>query len=319
MTSFAPFFPRVGRRLEPGEAPTLLSTRALQVHYVAATAPMFGVIGSLVVVAITATFWSTVPHWLLLTWAVVTFLLLIPAPIMLLGLRGRAFDDAEAQMLIDWITRFAVFRAAAWGIGAALFYQYATPIQLTLLSVLIVGNTMASISALMAIPRAASLFALCTVLPLAMAFVIEGEIAHVVIGGLLAAYALGARFAAGQTFAFVQSEAELRKDLLDNQTQLKQAKLEADAANRTKSDFVAHMSHELRTPLNAIIGFSDVISSEMFGNVGARYTSYARDINESGKHLLALINDVLDLSRIEAGVLSLHESEVNIGTCAAVV
>jgi len=82
----------------------------------------------------------------------------------------------------------------------------------------------------------------------------------------------------------------------------------AESANRAKSSFLANMSHELRTPLNAIIGFSEVMTHEMFGPVGStRYLEYSRLIHESGGHLLELINSVLDMSKIEAGKLDLFE------------
>jgi signal transduction histidine kinase len=88
---------------------------------------------------------------------------------------------------------------------------------------------------------------------------------------------------------------------------------EAEIANRTKSEFLANMSHELRTPLNAIIGFSDIIKDERLGPVGStKYREYADDINESGQHLLALINDILDLSKIESGTDELHEENIDI-------
>ena len=86
----------------------------------------------------------------------------------------------------------------------------------------------------------------------------------------------------------------------------------AEAANHAKSEFLANMSHELRTPLNAILGFSEVIKSQMFGPLSERYRSYAGDIFSSGKHLLELINEILDLSKLEAGKLELHEEEVNL-------
>lgn len=87
----------------------------------------------------------------------------------------------------------------------------------------------------------------------------------------------------------------------------------AEAANKAKSDFLANMSHELRTPLNAIIGFSEILQNRMFGPLGsAKYDEYANDINNSGKHLLGLINDILDMSKIEAGRLQLACERIDI-------
>ena len=83
-------------------------------------------------------------------------------------------------------------------------------------------------------------------------------------------------------------------------------KVRAEGANKAKSEFLANMSHELRTPLNAINGFSEIMVGEMFGSLGdPRYKGYAQDILSSGQHLLALINDILDMSKIEAGKMSL--------------
>ncbi len=85
--------------------------------------------------------------------------------------------------------------------------------------------------------------------------------------------------------------------------------LNAESANRAKTEFLANMSHELRTPLNAIIGFSEVIQNEIMGKAqnNPRYVDYARDIRQAGTHLLGVINDILDIAKIEAGQLDLHE------------
>ena len=91
---------------------------------------------------------------------------------------------------------------------------------------------------------------------------------------------------------------------------LAEAQRAADFANRSKTEFLANMSHELRTPLNAILGFSEMIARKMSGPVAEKYVGYARDIHKSGEHLLDLINDVLDLSKLEAGKLELHESDI---------
>ncbi len=87
---------------------------------------------------------------------------------------------------------------------------------------------------------------------------------------------------------------------------------ELELANKHKSEFLANMSHELRTPLNAIIGFSEVLSEKMFGEVNDKQLEYLLDIHTSGHHLLSLINDILDLSKIEAGRMELDLATVNL-------
>src|SRR6185436_269396 len=87
---------------------------------------------------------------------------------------------------------------------------------------------------------------------------------------------------------------------------------ELETTSRHKSEFLANMSHELRTPLNAILGFSEVLKEKMFGEVNDKQMEYLQDIHGSGKHLLSLVNDILDLSKIEAGKMELELTDFDL-------
>ncbi len=114
-----------------------------------------------------------------------------------------------------------------------------------------------------------------------------------------------------KTFA-TQSALAIQNARLFREIAHKSAQLEA--ASRHKSEFLANMSHELRTPLNAIIGFSEVLTERMFGELNDKQTEYLQDILESGRHLLSLINDILDLSKIEAGRMELEVTDFDLPT-----
>jgi len=102
-------------------------------------------------------------------------------------------------------------------------------------------------------------------------------------------------------------------DLKASERRLIQARNQAETANLAKSEFLANMNHELRTPLNAIIGFSEIIAHELFGPLGnEKYLDYIKDIHQSSLHLLSIIKDVLDMSKIEAGKLELSRERLNI-------
>jgi PAS domain S-box-containing protein len=131
-------------------------------------------------------------------------------------------------------------------------------------------------------------------------------------GGLIPLFMTMGRIGTSDKFCAVLRDITHWKNI---EEELVAARRVAETANTQKSDFLAKISHEIRTPLNAIIGFSEVMASERFGPIGnQRYREYLRDIHVSGAHLMSLINDLLDLSKIEAGKVDLAFEAVPVNT-----
>jgi len=111
---------------------------------------------------------------------------------------------------------------------------------------------------------------------------------------------------------FNNMASQLKASYAELERRVEERTAQLEVANRHKSEFLANMSHELRTPLNAIIGFSEVLTERMFGELNAKQLEYLEDIHSSGHHLLNLINDILDLSKIEAGKMDLDLSRFDL-------
>ena len=183
--------------------------------------------------------------------------------------------------------------------------------------------------------RTVALFVLGILLALAASFILARRLAHPILAVQRGAARLGAGHlqtrievhtgdeveALASEFNLMASELQELYTGLERKVAEKTAELEA--ANRHKSEFLANMSHELRTPLNAVIGFSDVLKERMFGDLNAKQLEYVRDIHSSGQHLLSLINDILDLSKVEAGAMSLDLQEFDVaaavGNCCTLI
>jgi signal transduction histidine kinase len=182
----------------------------------------------------------------------------------------------------------------------------------------IVGMHFTAMSAVVYIPDPTVSVSGVVFEPNALAIAVAAVTALIMALGLIAAlvdHHLAARASgeAERLRAHINALEETKRQLEATSSELSAALVAADSANQAKSEFLAAMSHELRTPLNAVIGFSEILTMEALGPLGnARYLEYARDIRGSGKHLLALINDILDLSRFDAGQADLQEDEVSV-------
>ncbi len=131
------------------------------------------------------------------------------------------------------------------------------------------------------------------------------------ISTYIALVGIVAALVVGTTFWFLSRLSAQREQ---DSALLTRSKIQAEAASRSKGEFLANMSHELRTPLNAIIGFSEILQAERFGKLTQKQTEYIADINDSGRHLLDLINDILDMSKIEANAMELRETAIAVDT-----
>ena len=156
-------------------------------------------------------------------------------------------------------------------------------------------------------------FLLGATVPLTAAFLHEGTSSAMLMGGVAAAF-FGVLVAIGRSSnASITALIELKLENSALVTDLRRARDAAEQASRVKSQFLANMSHELRTPLNAIIGFSDIVRNQLFGPLGnLRYEDYLSDIHQSGRHLLRLVNDILDISKLEADAIEISEGVVEL-------
>lgn len=231
-------------------------------------------------------------------------------------------QHADRVSLPMWRRRFAVAQltgGVAWAMGVHVLAQVEGGANgFVLFVLLMVGAISAMLSATVPIAVYAGLA------PLGIAMVLHFASSQDVASGLLFAmtvtaflfFLVLARKLQAVSLATIQSRAEkdaIFVELDQAKANSDEARRRAEEANLAKSRFLATMSHELRTPLNAILGFSEVMKNEVFGpHATASYREYSADIHASGQHLLGLINEILDLSRIEAGRYELQEEAIQL-------
>ncbi|GLI91712.1 sensor histidine kinase [Methylocystis echinoides] len=233
-------------------------------------------------------------------------------------------DDARVTVK-DWRTRFVateLVHGAVWACFAAMIAGGKNPDAHTLIIVMLLVSSAFNTMVTATIPAAvyAAIAPSSVAVVAYLVYVNHGGEPLIVPLAMVAAaqlffFGLARRFhqLASESLFFRAEKNELIAELEQAKANSDEARRRAEEANLAKSRFLATMSHELRTPLNAILGFSEVLKGELFGpHAVASYRDYSNDIHSSGQHLLMLINEILDLSRVEAGRYELKEESVSL-------
>jgi len=230
--------------------------------------------------------------------------------------RGVAQSNVAVAAALRRAFQLDIFMSTAWGLVPWLLWEPGNLANHVFLILILL-----SVGVRLLVSRTTSISFFCASFgPLAgllfVRLIVEWNPADVMMAAIIPIYAgsllLDARRHTEKSF----TEAQLRFGMDKMAAELEQARddaidgrAEAEEANRSKTSFLANMSHELRTPLNAVLGFSEIISKECLGPVGSqRYREYACDIHSSGTHLLSLINDLLDVAKIESGRMEISPS-----------
>jgi two-component system cell cycle sensor histidine kinase PleC len=269
------------------------------------------------------------PQWVstgrLVGWYCQMMLGLVPQLIVLARFPHGALTSEETQRWTNRLAAANLFFVVNWASFGLWFWASGNFNSNHILIQLLLGATLAahaaSTGACRAISRPALLFYLgaMTLVPLQGIFLSATFSRSLVLAlsaplyaAFMALVARRNRDRARAAILLAQERDALLAELVMAKLESDRGREKAEAASLAKSQFLANMSHELRTPLNAILGFSEMISSRLFEREPERTVEYADLINSSGKHLLTLINDILDLAKIEAGRWQLEESEVRL-------
>ena len=251
--------------------------------------------------------WPVVNHALLLA-AVIPFQVVAAWQLWLwLRHRHRRRPSAVSDATITRICAWSLVFGALWGgLSAALLVRVQAPEVQLLICLVVTGMASGGTMMLFSIPAALAGFVAFSLIPPWLTFVLSPGDVSWTFYAYSAVYAVCMLLSARYSYDTFVENVRLRMANAD-------LAYKAEAANRAKSRFLANMSHELRTPLNAIIGFAEVIHNQFKGPVGnPQYIDFARAIHESGRHLVGIINDILDLSKVEEGKLELEEEAVSI-------
>ena len=283
---------------------------------------------------------DVVSHSLLALWLIAYLGLQVPRHLLVREFSHRTLDDTSTRRWGLYLCILTTLSGLMWGLAGVVLFPPQSPAHQFLLALFISGISAAA--AVSYAPRSECYWPtlLATLVPLAGRYFYEGGEVQTIIATVILLFAvvliltarrmnlsyaeaIRLRVELGSLAESVfdekrkteQLNADLRKEVDERRTaqaELMAAKERAEAGDKAKSEFLANMSHELRTPLNAIIGFSEILEDQLFGILNERQSKYVRHISNSGRHLLHIVNDILDLARIESGKTQLDYSAVDL-------
>ena len=285
-----------------GQQPDPANIEARQIEFLYRNAKVGFAVNVILALLMTWVLWDRVPSATLSLWLVAILALTAIRTAKIAVFHRRPINDGQAAA---WRTAFLIgstLTGALWGMSVWWFEPYgdlATPV---FLAFALGGLTAGAAAVLGVVRRVYFSYAAVVMLPIIIWFFMQSSSSEHVMGAMLTIY-LAAMIVTGAIY---------RKVVLVSITTSKEvaeAKEHAEIANTAKSEFLARMSHEFRTPLNAILGFTQLLSADV--KMSEQQLDHVREVSEAGKYLLTLVNEILDLAKIEAGEIELKLEVVN--------
>ncbi len=287
--------------------------RRQQIIYVAKQTPWIAVTNIINPLAVAAMFWNSAPRPLMAIWAAA--LLFMAA----WGLRSWARNrNREAPARVSRKTARkailgGIIAGCLWGAASVFLFTPESMLNVVFLVFVVGGMGAGALASLFPFPAVGLGFIIPSLVPLSLRLLLSGEQTLIVGGGILGLYMVALVLFSRNGYQTFVENVRIQIRNRDLSERAAQAQKEAEEGNRAKSEFLSMMSHELRTPLNAVLGFSEIIKNETLGaHSDPRYKDYGSDIHRAGSHLLGIVNDILDLSRVEAGRFELYEERISV-------